>query len=114
MLKLRLANIVIKDDVMSQTDMYQRTKEFHTKFDNRIPIIPAPLPTTETIFRASFVLEELVEYVATTCQDEAQFNNAMDQMQVSFKKAVEKMQKRRGKISQHLLSKWMPLVILYI
>lgn len=76
-------------------DVYELASLFHQKFDNRQPDVPTPLDWQETIYRSSFVLEELVEFITTTCQDEAMFSAAMGQLQSAFERAQTKMRTKQ-------------------
>ncbi|CAH0419223.1 hypothetical protein [Periweissella ghanensis] len=77
------------------TDIYELASTFHQKFDDRKPERPAPLDWQEAIYRSSFVLEELVEFIATTCPNEEMFSAAMGQFQAVFEQAQMKMRTKQ-------------------
>lgn len=80
------------------TDIYEQAAAFHHKFDNQQPEIPQPLDCQTATYRAEFVLEELVEYVATTCSDDQSLNQVIAQLHTALNKAQVKMQtKSRAK-----------------
>lgn len=84
-------------------DIYQAAGQFHHKFDNQQPAIPTPLEHQTAIFRAGFVIEELVEYVATTCTNQAEFDDAMRQLNGALAKAQTKMETKSRNKSDRLV-----------
>jgi predicted HAD superfamily Cof-like phosphohydrolase len=79
------------EETMSSPE-YQMAKEFHGLFDPRIPKEPTAFTTQEASFRAGFKVEEIVEFLYASCQQETQpFETLVNQLHQDVEKAHDKV-----------------------
>ncbi|EOT41378.1 MULTISPECIES: hypothetical protein [Enterococcus] len=79
---------------------YEMAKEFHQIFDARIPKKPTAFSAKEATFRAAFKMEELVEFLYESANEEAEFFEAIKKLHEEMDVAVQKvLSKRRDQIA---------------
>lgn len=73
------------------TKPYEMAQEFHQIFDARIPQTPTAFSLEEATFRAGFKIEELIEFLYASTQDEEKFQLAVKKLHDEVDTAVHKV-----------------------
>ncbi|MFB8506490.1 HAD family hydrolase [Enterococcus durans] len=77
---------------MTEETPFQKVEDFHRIFDPRSPESPTAFTSKEASYRAGFKIEELVEMVAATAENDPQkLHQAVDELHDALDKAERKM-----------------------
>ncbi|MDR2833919.1 MAG: Cof-type HAD-IIB family hydrolase, partial [Streptococcaceae bacterium] len=88
----------------SMDTKYNQASEFHKLFDGKLPKTPHVLSDEQASFRVGFKVEEIVEYLyATSNNDSEKFAHLVDLLISDIHKAVGKIT-AKGKPTEHVLS----------
>lgn len=80
---------------MKQLAPYEMVEIFHQIFDSRKPALPTALSIEEVTNRARFKVEEIIEMLAATSQNQEEFLNTLEKLHQSIDEAQEKVLKKQ-------------------
>lgn len=83
---------------------YEKTELFHETFDNRRPEVPKAFTSKEASARAGFKVEELVEFLYASADNDAeQFHTLVQQLKADVDTAEKKMLQKEKQIDDVLV-----------
>lgn len=86
----------------SQDNQFNAVKNFHARMDGKTQEYPCAYDMKTAFYRADFKLEELVEFLYATSQDDEEFEQVIEQLHQSLDKAVAKT-KKKSRVDNPLL-----------
>lgn len=87
----------------SQDQNFKRVQDFHARMDGQLIDHPQAFSYQEVLHRADFKLEEVVELVAATAANQAEFDAAISHLHQALDKAAGKVGQVRTLDNQEVL-----------
>lgn len=78
----------------SKDENFNRVKEFHGKMDGRTQETVRLFPADETLHRADFKLEEVVEFLHASAENQEVFQSMIEDLHTALDKAVAKVNQK--------------------
>ncbi len=78
----------------SKNPYFNQVKEFHAKMDGKTQEFPKAYRVEEAVHRADFKLEEIVEFLQATVDNDADFECIIDKLHEDLEKAAKKIRKK--------------------
>ncbi|MFZ2715035.1 MAG: HAD family hydrolase [Streptococcus suis] len=86
----------------SKDQHFNRVKEFHHLMDGQTQEFPKEYDSETAVFRAGFKIEEIVEFVHASSQNESGFREGIERLHSELDKAAAKVEgKKEAKVSLH-------------